>query len=107
MPESDRAERKDQFDAINKRLDHIDQRIESYRQQMEAVNESLHEVRVLLTGNGTPERGHIVRMDRMEQKFKSMATIGLLVAGALASGLAIVGVGLIVKFIGVAHKVAN
>ena len=57
--------------------------------RLQRIEEQVAEIHRAFFGNGVPERGHIVRMDRVEQTLKlagwtlgvvATATLGLLVA---------------------------
>jgi hypothetical protein len=57
------------------------------RQEFALMSEQLHRMDHHITGNGTPERGVLIRMDRLEQeaerrKWLARATIGTVI-GAL------------------------
>lgn len=61
-------------------------------EKLDAVDQKVDELNHLITGNGTPERGMIVRLFAIEQRQKQWAwAIGLVLAAvATASGTVVV-----------------
>jgi hypothetical protein len=53
-----------QIDMINSR---VDQKFENLDAKMDAIKESVDQIHEWLTGNGSPEKGYIVRIDRLER----------------------------------------
>lgn len=41
---------------------------EALRSELEPIRKELTQVRHYITGNGTPERGMLIRVDRLEQR---------------------------------------
>lgn len=50
---------------------------------LETVAEDVREIKVLLTGGDAPEKGLIVRTDRLEQSHKNMSRVFWLLVGAV------------------------
>lgn len=44
------------------------------------VSERLEDLEVLMTGNGSPEKGVVLRLDRIEQRLRLLYWIGGIVA---------------------------
>ncbi len=61
------------------------------REELAPLRQEIEQTRKLLTGNGNPEKGLIVRVDRIEQSEKSKTywfrTITVLVITALLSSI--------------------
>lgn len=57
-------------------------------EQYEQLSAKLDNIEHILTGNGTPERGVIVRLDRLEQKDASRGRWIMLIGGASLTALA-------------------
>ena len=59
------------------------------RQEFALMSEQLHRMDHHITGNGTPERGVLIRMDRLEQVERrrewTLRTIGAMVLGLLVN----------------------
>lgn len=53
------------------------------RQEFKNLSEEVRKTNHLITGNGTPERGIIVRLDRVEQQNKTIARISWSAATAV------------------------
>ena len=64
---------------------------EILRNELEPVRKQITELSHLITGNGTPERGIIIRVDRLEQSHHAMNWLQKAIAGAVI-GVCIAGV---------------
>jgi hypothetical protein len=53
-----------QIDYINTR---VDQQIENITSKIDSIKQSVDQIQKWLTGNGHPEQGYIVRIDRLER----------------------------------------
>jgi len=53
------------------------------RQEVQALAEEVRKTNHLITGNGTPERGMVVRLDRVEQQHKTVSLITWTAASAV------------------------
>ena len=61
------------------------------RDELEPVREQIANLSHLITGNGTPERGIVIRVDRLEQSHHAMSWFQKAIAGAII-GVCIAGV---------------
>jgi hypothetical protein len=53
--------------SLNNNLVNLTNKYESLQRSMDESNKRMQVINDLLTGNGTPERGLVVRVDRLEQ----------------------------------------
>ena len=53
------------------------------RQEVKALAEEVRKTNHLITGNGTPEHGMVVRLDRVEQQHKVISRISWTAASAV------------------------
>ena len=60
--------------------------------QLDRIENRVEFISEILTGDGTPEKGHIVRIDRLERVQKCI----IWVAGIAVSSVIIAGIGLLV-----------
>ncbi len=58
---------------------------EIIRDELEPVRKQITDLSHLITGNGTPERGIVVRVDRLEQSHHTMSWVQKAIAGAIIS----------------------
>ena len=57
-------------DAVD--MEPLYQKVEQISHDIEAVHKDVTSIKKLLNGNGTPERGIVVRLDRVEQTSKNI-----------------------------------
>jgi len=57
--------------------------IQLLKQEIHSLADEVRRTNHLITGNGTPERGIVVRLDRLEQKNKTISRISWTAATAL------------------------
>lgn len=70
------------------KINTIEERLEN---KLNSFSEALNRIEHLLTGNGTPERGILIRIDRLEQRaFDQQKRTGYAVAAACAAFAGIV-----------------
>lgn len=58
---------------------------EIVRAELEPVRKQISDLSHLITGNGTPERGIIIRVDRLEQSHHVMSWVQKTIAGVIIS----------------------
>lgn len=57
--------------------------------KLDLIHDEVKEIKLLLNGNGSPEKGLIVRVDRVEQRLKIYRWVGMTVFAAIASAAAL------------------
>lgn len=95
-------ERRDELKAmidqsIGKAFGEIRQDVHDIRNEVRGMKESMYAVNRFITGNGDPDKGATVRLDRLEQKDKSRAFWTNTAIGAALSAIVAAVAGLIFK----------